>query len=601
MRPTIKLGIINEEWNAFSRRWTHYRAGCNISDNDATTQLLECASEELCDMLLRAHPDFASKPIDAALKVMKSLAVVPVALGVLRSELWAIHQDADEPFRKFAARVQGKAEVCEFVTQYSGKCGQCEAEYSGTTYYVDEMIRDVLLDGIADIDIRREALSVEGMQTKSVNEIIAFVESRETARNANQHLNISAISNSRWRGRPATQSVQPKRNPSPSAEDKAKTAACPDCNAQFHLFTKKPRGWNKNPHERCQQCWVRNRNAQRKDTRDNAQNSSISVGAGQFGQISSLSSPVSVPSPKRRRRRLGSRRKKGLMMALSSTPAPILNVKKRKRGPRRRAHPSIAVLSHHVFTKAGWRRARLRDHPKVTLSISPEQRPTSTASVVGLADSGAQVDAWSMEEYLKAGFRLRDLQPVSTSLNAANESPISIDGAFFATITGIKADATPITCKTMVYVSKSLRGFYLSEATMMDLGMLSRNFPTPGCALAKREDKAPDNTHQDDTTLVQSASIRAVDEGCSSKRSPSTPSCDCPVRESVPSPPSALPFPCTSENNLKMKEWLLKRYSSSTFNTCPHRPMPCMAGPISMLQSIPCVVILCNSSSQWQP
>ena len=113
----------------------------------------------------------------------------------------------------------------------------------------------------------------------------------------------------------------------------------------------------------------------------------------------------------------------------------------------------------------------------------------------------------------------------------------------------------------------------------MDLGMLSRNFPTPGCALAKCEDKAPDNTHQDDTTLVQSASIRAVDEGCSSKRSPSTPSCDCPVRESVPSPPSALPFPCTSENNLKMKEWLLKRYSSSTFNTCPHRPMPCMAGP----------------------
>ena len=201
-RPTVKSGITNEEWNAFSRRWTHYRAGCNISDNDATTQLLECASEELCDMLLRAHPDFASKPIDAALKVMKSLAVVPVALGVLRSELLAIHQDADEPFRKFAARVQGKAEVCEFVTQYSGKCGQCEAEYSGTTYYVDEMIRDVLLDGIADIDIRREALSVEGMQTKSVNEIIAFVESRETARNANQHSNVSAISNSRWRGKP---------------------------------------------------------------------------------------------------------------------------------------------------------------------------------------------------------------------------------------------------------------------------------------------------------------------------------------------------------------------------------------------------------------
>ena len=28
-----------------------------------------------------------------------------------------------------------------------------------------------------------------------------------------------------------------------------------------------------------------------------------------------------------------------------------------------------------------------------------------------------------------------------------------------------------------------------------------------------------------------------------------------------------------------MKDWLLDRYSSSTFNTCPHRPLPCMSGP----------------------
>lgn len=28
-----------------------------------------------------------------------------------------------------------------------------------------------------------------------------------------------------------------------------------------------------------------------------------------------------------------------------------------------------------------------------------------------------------------------------------------------------------------------------------------------------------------------------------------------------------------------MKAWLLARYASSTFNTCPHRVLPCMAGP----------------------
>uniref|UniRef100_A0A672GST9 Reverse transcriptase/retrotransposon-derived protein RNase H-like domain-containing protein n=1 Tax=Salarias fasciatus TaxID=181472 RepID=A0A672GST9_SALFA len=28
-----------------------------------------------------------------------------------------------------------------------------------------------------------------------------------------------------------------------------------------------------------------------------------------------------------------------------------------------------------------------------------------------------------------------------------------------------------------------------------------------------------------------------------------------------------------------MKDWLLQRYASSTFNTCPHRALPCMEGP----------------------
>ena len=28
-----------------------------------------------------------------------------------------------------------------------------------------------------------------------------------------------------------------------------------------------------------------------------------------------------------------------------------------------------------------------------------------------------------------------------------------------------------------------------------------------------------------------------------------------------------------------MKTWLLERYASSTFNTCPHGALPCMEGP----------------------
>ena len=51
-------------------------------------------------------------------------------------------------------------------------------------YTDDEAIRDVLLSGISDADIRREAMGMDDIQSKPVNEVIAFVEGREMARNA---------------------------------------------------------------------------------------------------------------------------------------------------------------------------------------------------------------------------------------------------------------------------------------------------------------------------------------------------------------------------------------------------------------------------------
>ena len=251
-RPTLKANITCEEWNAFSRRWTTFRTGSDIGNEIASSQLLECATEDLQDIVLRAHPTFSTKPIDEATGLLKSLCVVPIALGVLRSQLSAMHQGADESFRTFAARVQGKAETCEYVTTYTGQCtnAECNQEYTGQTYYTDEMIRDVLLDGIADTDIRREALSVEGIQRCPVNDIIAFVGTRETARNANQPSSVSAATTRRHH-QPANRSGPFISTPA----EKAITATCPDCSKSFHIYSKSRSGWNKRPHERCAECW----------------------------------------------------------------------------------------------------------------------------------------------------------------------------------------------------------------------------------------------------------------------------------------------------------------------------------------------------------
>ena len=59
-RPRIDIGIEEEVWNTFIRRWEAFKVGSNISDNTAPMQLFQCASEALGDLILKAHRDSGS-------------------------------------------------------------------------------------------------------------------------------------------------------------------------------------------------------------------------------------------------------------------------------------------------------------------------------------------------------------------------------------------------------------------------------------------------------------------------------------------------------------------------------------------------------------
>ena len=150
-RPKIDVGVSIEEWNVFVRRWKVFRSGSGIDDESAPSQLFQCAGATLGDNLLKANHQVASETLENLLSAMRSLAVIPVATCVLRTELLQLHQERDEAFRAFAARVRGKAETCT----YSAVC-----ECGKTVDYTDHIIRDVLLNGIHDSDIRREVLGI---------------------------------------------------------------------------------------------------------------------------------------------------------------------------------------------------------------------------------------------------------------------------------------------------------------------------------------------------------------------------------------------------------------------------------------------------------
>jgi len=103
----------------------------------------------------------------------------------------------------------------------------------------------------------------------------------------------------------------------------------------------------------------------------------------------------------------------------------------------------------------------------------------------------------------------------------------------------------------MTYISPSTTRFYLSREALIQLDVISSNFPELGSA---------QQLHQ-----------LSISEG--------TGNCGCPDRNPPPPRPAKLPFECIPANNNKMREWLIDYYSTSTFNQCTHQPLPGMTGP----------------------
>ena len=94
-------------------------------------------------------------------KLMESIAVIKVSIGVKRTELMSLHQNHNEPFRTFATCVRSKAETCNFTTVSECDCGK-----SNVTSNTEEAIKDVMFASVGDDDIRREVLSTEDILSR---------------------------------------------------------------------------------------------------------------------------------------------------------------------------------------------------------------------------------------------------------------------------------------------------------------------------------------------------------------------------------------------------------------------------------------------------
>ena len=143
------------------------------------------------------------------------------------------------------------------------------------------------------------------------------------------------------------------------------------------------------------------------------------------------------------------------------------------------------------------------------------------------------------------------LVPTRHRIVGITDASLHIIGMALLQITGESGKQT----RQVVYVSENISGLYLSESALKELGVIDKDFPNSVVSCCE--------------TQCQASNIEERDE---------EDQCKCIPRSDTPERPASLPYPPTPENVPRMKEWLVKAFSSSAFNTCSHQQLQTMTG-----------------------
>ena len=76
---------------------------------------MECFSEELISTVDKAVFDIGSLDLNNLMREVKAVAVLPVAVGILRATAHAAKQACGERFQAFEAKVRGLTTDCNYV------------------------------------------------------------------------------------------------------------------------------------------------------------------------------------------------------------------------------------------------------------------------------------------------------------------------------------------------------------------------------------------------------------------------------------------------------------------------------------------------------
>ena len=149
-----------------------------MNANECVQHLFECCDDDLGDAILKGYRTAVHSTENDLLVIMKRLAVIPVALCARRADLLVTRQDHGESTRAFITNITGKAATYAYTMKCSATtCGHIND-------YTDLFVKGILISGLADAEIKRKVISWSEVDSKSVEEVVSFIENEEMARDA---------------------------------------------------------------------------------------------------------------------------------------------------------------------------------------------------------------------------------------------------------------------------------------------------------------------------------------------------------------------------------------------------------------------------------
>ena len=514
------------------REWARYKRSTELSGQLLLDQLHGCCSTPLrLDMASEVGDELDNMQEDRLLKTMRRMAVKETNPMVHRNKLRSMLQGETERYRNYVSRLKEASIDC----LYNVSCGDHDEEK--VVSYREEMVRDQAIYGMYDKDIQAKILA-KGSKLLGLEAVVTQAEAEEQAK-----VTQSKLGRGSDEGLVEVNKVSDyKKSKMEEGQTDVDDASCHFCGVKGHgkypareVREKSCAAWNKD----CRSC-------------------------GRIGHFASV-----CKRPKSDPRGPG---KPGTNCVIDKTGA-FMNSIAGVHG----SHNKIRLDHVEWSRELGWRKTAPANMPRVAMDIRvlkqeqqfmthlKELRTHRVGRTQGwqcTPDTGAQITLSGVALLSRLNIGRRHLIPVSQEVEAANSHGIKILGAVLLSL--VNGDTSERETRQLCYISEQCKGLFLSLSACKDLGIVSRDFPTPVAP------PPPPGQSQEGAQVMVCATPRFT--GQAVKRA----ECGCPMRSSPPTPLTQLPPGLTSQR--QMQDWILKEYASSAFNVCEHQPLPSMHG-----------------------